>query len=70
MLEIILIIGISVMMGRLAGSEGKSGALWGFATFGVCMGSLLIPLPFLRVLISGAAVFVAMIYYSITKSKK
>ena len=57
MFEIIAIIAASVVLGRIAESQGDSALKWGFITFAACLVSLLIPLPFLRVLLAVGVVF-------------
>lgn len=52
MYELILIIGAAIAMGRFAESDRHEGLKWGAITFGLCLASLLIPIPFLRVLIA------------------
>lgn len=60
MFEIGLVIAACVGMSRIADAEGRSGILWGVLTLGLCLASLLIPLPFLRVLLAGVIAFVAL----------
>ena len=58
MFEIIAIIAASVALGRFAESQGDSALKWGGITFAACLVSLLlIPIPFLRILIALGAVF-------------
>lgn len=63
MFEYILLIGICVVMAKIASADDQSGMTWFFVTFFLCMGSLLIPLPFIRLLIAGVLSFAAMIGY-------
>ena len=57
MLEIALGIAVCVMMGKLAEAEDRSQLLWFFITLLICIGSLAIPVPFLRMLVGGAVAF-------------
>jgi len=50
--ELVMVIFAVVVMVRVADAENRSGSLWGAVTFLLCMLSLAIPLPFLRVLIA------------------
>ncbi len=61
MLEIALGIGLCVSMAKIASADGRNGFLWGLITFGLCAASWLIPIPYLRMLIAGIVVFIAMI---------
>ena len=54
MFEFILIIGAAIAMGRFAESDRQEGLKWGAITFGLCLASLLLPIPFLRVMIACA----------------
>ena len=60
MLEIGLIIAACVGMAKIADADGRSSMTWGIITLGICMASLLIPLPFLRVLLGLVTAFIAM----------
>ena len=57
MLETAAVIALCVAIARVAESDGLSGFSWGLITFLFCGVSLLIPMPFLRVLLAGALVF-------------
>ena len=52
MFEFILIIAAAIALGRFAENDRQEGLKWGAITFGLCLASLLIPIPFLRVLIA------------------
>ena len=60
MFELILIVGAAIGMSRMAEADRGEGFKWGAITFGLCLLSLLIPLPFLRILIAIIAAFVWM----------
>ncbi|WP_106381207.1 hypothetical protein [Abditibacterium utsteinense] len=62
MYELLLAIAASVAMGRLAEKDGHSNAVWGIITFVLCLFSLLIPIPFLRIGIACAVVFGLLTY--------
>ncbi len=57
MFEFILIIAAAVALGRFAETDRGEGLKWGAITFGLCLASLLIPLPFLRVLLACGIAF-------------
>lgn len=60
-----MILALCVFMYRLAEHEETSGWLWALLTFVLCLGSGLIPLPFLRVLIAGGVAFGALFIYNL-----
>lgn len=74
MFEIILMVGASVLIGKIASTDSLSGAtVWGLICAALCFASLFIPLPFLRVGIALVATFVAtfvgmIVYKIVTKS--
>ena len=51
-MELVRVIFAIVVMVRVADAENRSPIIWGAATFLLCMLSLAIPLPFLRILIA------------------
>jgi hypothetical protein len=61
MLEIALAVGACVVIGKVASADGRSAIVWGLITAGICFLSLLIPIPFLRVLIAFGVAFGVMI---------
>jgi hypothetical protein len=61
MLEIGTVLVLSVVMGKIADADGRSALAWGGATFLLCLASVVIDLPYLRVLLAAFLVFVAMI---------
>jgi hypothetical protein len=58
MLELVLLVAAVVAMSRIAAFEERSSLVWGGLTLILCLGSLLVPLPFLRVGGAFAASFV------------
>jgi hypothetical protein len=60
-MELLLLIGASVVMGKIANADNSSGIIWGSVCFVLCLGSLVIPLPFLPIGIACAATVGAMI---------
>ena len=60
MFEFVAIIAASIGMGRFAEADRSEGLKWGAITFGLCLLSLFIPLPFLRVLLACIIAFVLM----------
>ena len=61
MFELILAIAACVAMAKIASADNKSPIIWAVATFALCVLSILIPLPYVRVLIAFIVAFVAMI---------
>jgi hypothetical protein len=61
MLEIIMVVALIVLMAKIASIDQRSPLIWGAVTLVFCGASLVIPIPYLRILIAGAVVFVAMI---------
>lgn len=55
--ELLLLLAACVSMGRLAEKDGHPAPVWGIITFVLCLLSLFIPLPFLRIGIACAVVF-------------
>ncbi len=60
MLEIGLVIAACGAMAKIADADGRSGMIWGVITLVLCLASLAIPLPYLRVLLGCVLAFVAM----------
>jgi hypothetical protein len=70
MLEIVLGIAVVVMMAKVANADDQSAVTWGGLTFLLCVASVLfVPLPFLRMLLAGAAVFALMIGYKMVAER-
>lgn len=61
MLEILLVVAAVVAMGKIAAADDRSAMLWGAITLLTCFASVVIPLPFVRVVIACVVVFIAMI---------
>jgi hypothetical protein len=68
MLEIALLIGAVILMAKVASTEERSPIMWGFITFGLCVVSLLIPIPFLRILLALIISFGIMFFLKLKKS--
>ena len=52
MLGLIMILCAIIIMYKVADSEGRSGVLWGAATFVLCLlSAMFIPLPFTNIII-------------------
>jgi hypothetical protein len=60
MFEIGLAIAVTAAMAKIADADGRSAITWGVITFVLCLASLAIPLPFLRILMAAVVAFVAM----------
>jgi hypothetical protein len=67
MIEIAVIVAACVLMWRVAAMDDGSPVIWAAVTLGLCLASLAIPLPFVRVLIAVAVAFVAMIAVKVIK---
>lgn len=64
MIEIVVLIACTVLMMKIADLENLSGILWGSVTLGLCVLSLAIPLPYIRVLVGLALSFALMTIYN------
>ena len=62
MIEILVGLGICVCMASFAGTSNRSPLAWFGLSFGLCAVSLFLPLPFLRFMIVGLVVFLAMLF--------
>lgn len=63
MLEIVVLIACVVLMYKIADMEGFSPIVWGALTAVLCIASVAIPLPYVRVVIGLIISFVAMMIY-------
>lgn len=69
MLELALAFSAIAIMSRIAVADNESGLVWGGVTFALCLGSLLIPLPALRILLAMVAAFVLMFVVKIVRER-
>lgn len=69
MLEILLIVAVVVAIAKIAAADDQSAVMWGVIAVVICGLSLLIPLPFLRILLAGIVTFCAMIGYKMATNK-
>lgn len=60
MFEIALVVVSCAAMAKIADADGRSGFVWGSITLALCLVSLAVPLPFLRVLLAALLSFVLM----------
>lgn len=60
MLEWIMIAAATIAMGRFGEADRDQGLLWGGITFVLCLASLVLPLPLIRIGIVCIIVFVLM----------
>jgi len=60
MLELLLIIGAAITIGRVAAMHGESSFVWGALTVLFCLLSLILPIPFLRIFIVAIAMIVVL----------
>lgn len=60
MIELFVMLMSILGMAKVAAMEGRSGLLWGSITGVLCLGSMLIPLPFIRVLAAAVVAYVIM----------
>ncbi len=58
MFEIGLAVAACVAMGKIADADGRSAITWGAITLGLCVASIFIPLPFLRILLAAVVAFI------------
>lgn len=56
-MSLIVLIAAITVIAKCAEMEGKSGTKWGFITFGVCILTSAIPLPFINLVIGFAISF-------------
>lgn len=61
MFEIGLALTASAAMGKIADADGRSAAQWGFLTLALTVASLVIPLPFLQVIVATVIAFIIMV---------
>ena len=64
MFEFILIVAAAIAMGRFAEADRSEGLKWGLITFVLCLVSMIVPLPFLRI---GLALAIAFVLMTVTK---
>jgi hypothetical protein len=57
----------AVIMGWIADGEGHSAVAWGAITLALCLASLAIPLPIVRVLLAVVVTFLAMWAYNLVR---
>lgn len=70
MFEWALIIGMSVVMSKIATADDENGLMWGLATFFLCLGTLFTPVfPFLRVMLAGVLAFILMIVAKVVRER-
>jgi hypothetical protein len=69
-IEILLIIGMVVLTVRIANYDDESPLVWGTVALGLCLVSLLIPIPLLRILIAGVASFIAYFIYKLVSHRR
>ena len=51
-MEFILAVAAAIAIGRMAEADRSEGAKWGAITFGLCILSFFIPIPFLRIFVA------------------
>lgn len=69
MLELVLAIGGCVVMGKIAAVEDDSALAWGGITFLICIGSMFVPLPYVRILGAMFVSFVLMIVVRLIRDR-
>ena len=70
MIELLMLIGVMVIMYRIANAENLSPGLWTLLTFLVCMACGYLPLPYVRIVIGGAATYGIMFVYKLVKPER
>ena len=63
-----MILAAVVLMYRVASAERRPALVWGFATFLLCLGSLLIPLPLLRIALATAVSYAFMLVFNLMEA--
>jgi hypothetical protein len=69
MIALIVIAAACVAMWKIAEVEGRSPLAWAAITFGLCIVSLAIPLPFFNILIGAVLAFVLMFVMKIVAER-
>lgn len=64
MFELILIVAASIAMGRFAEADRNEGLKWGLITFALCLVTMVIPIPFLRI---GLALLISFVLMTVSK---
>jgi hypothetical protein len=66
-LEVVCAAIICAVLGRVADADGHNPFVWAVVTLGLCVASLLIPLPVLRLVLAGYAAVGAMFVYNLVR---
>ena len=64
-----MLVGVCVVMAKIANMENQSGPLWVGIAFLLCMASLMVPLPFLRILLAGILAYILMFVRNMIRSR-
>ena len=70
MCEIVMCVFVIVAMVKIASHEDLSPWVWGAISFAICILSLAIPLPFIRVGVALVLSFAAMMLYNVIQSRR
>jgi len=58
--ELLMLVGATIAVSRMAEHDRSEGFKWGAITFALCFASLFAPLPFLRMLLAIGVAFILM----------
>lgn len=71
MLELLMLIGVLVIMYKVAEAEDYSPGLWMALTFALCVGAaFVVPWFYLRIALGGLAAYVLMFIYKLVKPER
>jgi hypothetical protein len=65
--EIAVGVVVCAVMSRIAGADNRSPIVWSIITVAFCIGSVAIPVPFVRLVVAGDAVFAAMFFANLIR---
>jgi hypothetical protein len=68
LIEIVLVVALCALMGRVAELDGHSPSAWIAITLGLCLITLAIPIPIIRVLLGGIAAYAIKFTYNFIRS--
>jgi hypothetical protein len=69
-IEILVIVGMCILMARIANYDDESGLVWGGVALVLCLVSLVIPIPVFRILIAGVAAFIAYFVFKLVSHRR
>ena len=69
MLEIALAVAVVILMVRIARADDESPVIWGGVTIALCIASLWLPLPMIRLVLAAVATYLLMFAFRIIARK-